>query len=147
MNESVKDCGEYRITINGTDVACIKNMITNAGLAALAKALTGLASAEIKYLAIGSSSTAVSASQTKLVNETARFALASASSNGAVTTTVFNILAGEGNGSIKEIGIFCGENATSARNSGTMLSRILWSHDKTNSEEITVTRTDTFGRA
>ena len=117
MNESVKDCGEYRITINGTDVACIKNMITNAGLAALAKALTGLASAEIKYLAIGSSSTAVSASQTKLVNETARFALASASSNGAVTTTVFNILAGEGTGSIKEIGIFCGENATSARNS------------------------------
>lgn len=147
MREAISDSGIYAIEINGRKVAEIKNIITNLGLGMLAKALIGAGSCEIKYLAIGSSATAVAANQTKLGSETARFALASSSVSGVVATTVFNILSGEGNGTIREIGIFGGDNATGEADSGTMLSRVLWSHTKTSSEEITITRTDTFGRA
>lgn len=147
MLNSINDSGVYEIAVNGRPVARIKNMITNAGLAAMAKAAAGTDSMEIKYLAIGSGSNAVEATQTKLVNETARFAVASRSSSGAVTTTVFNMLAGEGVGQIEELGIYVGAAASSEADSGTLLSRVLWSHDKSNSEEITITRTDTFGRA
>ena len=147
MQENIHDSGIYEISVNGRSPIRIKNMITNAGLAAMAKAAAGLGSMRIKYLAIGSSSTAVSASQIKLVAETARFPVAAGSSSGAVATTVFNILSGEGIGQIEELGIFVGDDATNEADSGTLLSRVLWSHDKSSSEEITITRTDTFGRA
>lgn len=147
MHEHINDSGMYDIRINGRRAARIKNMITNAGLAAMAKAMAGIDSLEVKYLAIGSSSAAVAATQTKLGNETGRFAVASRGASGAVATTVFNILAGEGIGQIEELGIIVGDDATGEADTGTLLSRVLWSHDKSNSEEITITRTDTFGRA
>ncbi len=147
MQDAHEITGSYEICINGKVVVVIKNAITIAGLNAWAKAAAGVDSARIKYLAIGSDSTAVAVGQTSLVNETARFAVTSASASGAVCTTVFNIFSGEGNGQIEEIGIIVGDAASDDANSGTLLSRVLWSHCKTAGEEITITRSDTFGRA
>jgi len=137
--------GQYAISINGAKPQIIHNMITNAGLALLAQNLVAATDSRILYIAIGTSSTAVSASDTQLSVEVYRQAVTAISRSGGVVTSTFYLSTGEANVAIAEIGIFAGD-ATAAANSGTLLSRILWSHTKTADEEITITRTDTIAR-
>ena len=43
---------------------------------------------------------------------------------------------------IQEIGIFAGSSATATKDSGILVSRILWAYSKTGSEELNFTRSD-----
>lgn len=145
IKEAARHAGDYIIN-SSSGVEVIKNMITDAGLAAMAKALTGDPDIEIKYLALGTSDAAVTGAETQLGAEIFRTAITDISRSGSVVTSTFYVLSGEGIGQIEEIGIFVGSTASDTANSGTLLSRVLWSHEKTMDEEITITRVDTIGR-
>ena len=128
----------------------IKNRIMNTALNAYANILLGTTpDMEIKYFAVGSDDTAVTNSQTQLVSESFRTAIMpgtlSSTGTGEVTSE-FYIIDSEAVGQIEEIGFFCGSSATSSADTGTMLSRILWSHNKTSLEEIEIIRVDTIAR-
>lgn len=131
---------EYETTIN--------NMVTDAGLNLLRECLRGtVTDAEVKYIAVGTSSTAVSAAQTQLVNEAFRKPVYSKSVVGTGLLQTIGILTEtEAVINIQEVGIFAGSTASAATNSGIMISRILYSRNKTNLESIQFQRTDTIAR-
>lgn len=122
----------------------IRNRITNTALDAIINILDNLdPNLNIRYIAIGTDNTPLSDNDTKLGNEIFR-AQVDSSNNTAVGTfqTTFSILDSEAVGQWEEIGIFCGDSASAAADSGLMLSRILFSRNKTNLEEINITRID-----
>ena len=127
---------------NGIDI--VRNRIMQAAITQLRDILSGSAPAlQITHLAIGTSSTAITGAETQLGAEIFRTPVAlQASTAYNIMQTSFVILDTEAVGTWAEIGIFC--EGTMAANSGTLLSRILYSKVKTASEEITITRTDTF---
>lgn len=145
IKEAARHAGEYIIE-SSDGVEVIKNMITDAGLAAMAKTLMGEPDVQIKYLALGTSDAAVTGAETQLGAEIFRTAITDISRAANVVTSTFYILSGEAIGQIEEIGIFIGSAASDTADSGTLLSRVLWSHEKTMDEEITITRVDTIGR-
>ena len=98
----------------------------------------------INYVALGSSNTAVSSSQTQLVSEQFRKAVTSfsAGSTGQGITTVY-IATGEATAfTINEIGWFA--QGTSTANSGTMIARVLYNLAKTPLESLQISRQDNF---
>ena len=127
----------------------IKNMIMNGALNEIVKALYSPSpDMEWKYAAIGTGNTAVAATQTDLVAEVFRTAFISKALIGiGEIMGVAMIFDTDYAGAIEEVGIFCGSGATAAADSGLMISRILWSHVKTATEEIQITRIDKFDRA
>ena len=127
----------------------IKNRVMNAALDELLKVLQGdTTDLEIKYLALGTSNTAVTDTQTQLGTEIFRTQLQSSSKTGTgELTSLFIVLDSEAVGQIEEIGIFGGSSASASANSGTLISRILWSRNKTASEEIQFTRIDRIVRS
>lgn len=137
--------GEYKIRSSKTGKEyTVKNMIVNGGLENLAALLAGTGDT-IGYLALGNDSSSVAATDTTLGNEILRTAVTAVSAAGYSCTSVFTVLAAEAVGAITEIGIYAG--GTSVVNSGTLVSRALWSYTKTADEELYITRTDTIGRA
>ena len=153
INEKLGWIGEFTITCidetNGRyNEEVVRNRITNVALQAMINALDGTdPNLEIKYIAIGNNSDAIDDSDTTLGNELYRFPIATGT-NGATGeyTSVFTILDSEAVAQWEEIGIFCGTSATATLNTGTMLSRILYSRDKTSSEEIQFSRLDKIKR-
>lgn len=147
MKEEIKLKGWYEfniIDVNGNvrDSFTVDNSIMNAGLAQLASLAGDASATPFTYLALGTSSTAVAASQTALQAEITDTGLARASATvSRVTTTQTNDTLQEyyewtasGSKTIEEVGIF---NASSA---GVMLSRALTSTKTvTNGEKINVT--------
>lgn len=126
----------------------IKNTITDNGLNLLREALrSSTYDSEIKYIAVGNSSASVSTSDTTLGNETFRKPVfsKSATTTGSVQTIAI-LDDSEAVGQIYEIGIFAGSTASTTKDSGIMLSRILYSRNKTNLESLQIQRTDTIGR-
>jgi hypothetical protein len=85
----------------------------------------------INYCAIGTSSTAISSSQTQLVAESYRAAFTSAItiSNNQLTVQTF-MAAAHCSVNIQELGLF-GNGATGTANSGTMFARVLASYNNT----------------
>ena len=145
--------GEYEITIthkNGNvEVQRVKNRLTNAGLNMLRDALAGdVADAEIKYLALGTNDDPLDDTDTQLGTEIFRTSDISKvkPSTGKVQNT-YIVLDAEAVGNIREIGVFAGAAAGAGANTGIMVSRILWSRDKTALESIQFVRIDTIGRA
>lgn len=93
------------------------NIITTVGKGYIASRMVGSGTTILSHMAIGSGVTAESTSDTTLVAEEARVALASQSSTGNVCNFSATFPAGTGTGAIAEAGIF---NAASA---GSMLNR------------------------
>ena len=156
MNRAIEELsgwlGEYDIVIKYKDGSeerkHIKNRITNAGLNMIRDGLKGdISDIELKYLALGTDNTAVDDTNTQLGAEGYRTAFISqtAPQTGQLQSTAL-VLDTEAVINIREIGIFAGVGATGTANSGIMVSRILWSRDKTNLESIQFIRTDTIGR-
>ncbi|MFA5130430.1 MAG: hypothetical protein WC477_05995 [Patescibacteria group bacterium] len=146
---SIAWTGRFEVYINGEYKETIKNMIMNAALDELVKPLYGgTPNLEIKYLAVGSNTAAVTVNDAALGTETFRCADSSlsATATGQVTSE-FLILSTEAVGTIEEIGIFGGTSATLTADVGIMISHIAWHHVKTNTEEITFRRVDTLARA
>jgi hypothetical protein len=139
--------GQYEILV-GDERFIINNIITDAGLNMMRNALNGeLTSTEIRYLALGTSSTAVSATQTQLGAEIFRtpFINTVKPDVGQLEKTAV-VLDSEAVASIQEIGIFAGSTATNVSNSGIMISRVLYARNKTNLESIQIVRRDTIQR-
>lgn len=139
--------GEFEV-IDGDERFIVNNRITNAGLNLLRDALNGeVTSCEIKYLALGTSSATVSDTDTQLGAEIFRttFITTTKPDIGQLEKTAV-ILDSEAVDAIEEIGIFAGVTASSATNSGIMISRVLYSRNKTNLESIQIVRRDSIQR-
>lgn len=157
MNDTLGHVGEWQIIIknvreNTIEKKIIKNRITDNAITELMLPLYTTASTPnmlIKYIAFGTSSTPVSTADTQLYAESSRFSptVSPTKTTTGEVKTEFTILATEAVGQIEEIGIFCGDTASATANTGLMLSRILWSHNKTNTEEIIFKRYDRLVRA
>lgn len=147
MNDVNGWLGQYEIFV-GDERFLINNLITDAGLNMVRNALNGeLTSTEIRYLAVGTSATTVSTTQTQLGAEIFRtpFISSSKPDTGQLEKTAV-ILETEAVANIREIGIFAGSTATTTSNSGIMISRVLYSRNKTNLESIQIVRRDTIQR-
>jgi len=94
----------------------------------------------IKYVAIGTSSTAPAAGQTALGAETFRKALTTSGSPSAgVGLFTLYLAPGDAVGTgIQEVGWFAGIGATATPGSGVMVARGLYVHTKTAGESIQV---------
>lgn len=128
----------------------IKNIITDVALNKEIEILLGNApDMNIEYIAFGTSNTTPTVSDTQLGSESARYQPTTAFSRTAIGRTegsVFLTSTDLVGVDIEEIGVFCGSSATSSANTGTLLSRILWSFSKTANDEIEITRTDIVER-
>lgn len=143
--------GVFEIYRNGVLIDAIHNKVTDNYLDYLIKTLLGIPppGMKIKYLALGSQGGDLGDNPVKLGDEIFRTqytAEPEMTSTGAVRTE-FVVLAAEAIGEIKEIGIFAGDAATTAFNSGILISRIPWTYTKTGSDEITIIRNDSIRRA
>lgn len=123
------------------------NLITDAGGNFMRDVLGGFVTdGKLKYIAVGTSSTAPAVGQTALGAESFR-KLVTSYDNVSVARQVKTILylsPSEANVAIAEIGFFAGASAGAGSGSGVMIARVLYSHTKTAGESITITRTDTF---
>jgi len=145
IKESIHQIGEYEIFSSEKGyLGKFKNRIMDVALNAMANILIGTSTdLIIKYLAIGASNTAITDSDIKLGNEVFRtpklslfnYAVGSIQSD-------FIILDSDYAGTIQEIGIFASATATSTKDSGILISRILWNYSKTSTEELNFRRTD-----
>lgn len=152
MIDKCLDQGFYKIQVfeNGEMISeeVIKNRIMDTVVSQLVSPFKGgVPDLKIAYLAIGTDDTAVSDTDTQLGAEYYRTPLIFQADGllGEINST-FVLTETEGVGTIKEIGIFGGSTATSTANTGTLISRILWTRTKTASEEIQFTRTDKITR-
>lgn len=115
-------------------------MITNTGLNKLRDVLYD----DINYIAVGDSDAAIE-NPVKLSNEIFRTEITNKDKTGTgITQAMTSILDIDGSLSIREIGIFT--NGTATKDSGTLISRMLWTRDKTAAETIQINRVDTIRR-
>lgn len=140
-----------KITVRDLDDNIIEvreysNLIPTVGLEMWIDALKGdISDLEIKYTAIGDDNTAPALADTTLGNETFRKAVTTISKTDSTTllTTTY-IAPDEAVGTIEEIGWFCGAAAGAGADTGILLSRVLYSRNKTALESIQIERTDTI---
>lgn len=115
--------------------------LTDAGRNLMRDARRGLATdLQIKYVAVGTSSTAPAASDTQLGAEAFRKALTSSSSpaTGQGTFTLYLAPGDAVSVGIQEVGWFAGAGASATVNSGVLIARGLYAHTKLSSESIQV---------
>ena len=144
--------GEFRIKVKHKDGRIeedlVKNRVTNVALQAMINILDNIdPDLNIKYLAVGTGTTALDDNDTQLETEIFRVPFDS-SNNDAVGqfTTTFTILDSEAVETWGEIGLFGGDSTTITPNSGKMISRILYTRIKTSLEEIDIIRIDKLVR-
>lgn len=137
----------------------IYNLITNLGLNEIVKSLYSSPDMRLKYVAIGDDNTPANAADTTLGNEIFRTPVITqtVSGTGEVTSRAI-ILDSEPFAAvpppvsfqcnIREIGFFGGESASSAVDSGLLISRIVLTtpEAKYDNEQISFTRVDEIGR-
>lgn len=100
----------------------VKNLVVTTGKQHIADQLSSSPGGNaMSHMAIGTGNTAAGASDTALQTELDRNALTSRTDSGAVVTYVADWAAGDGTGSITEVGVF------NAASSGTMLNRAVFS--------------------
>lgn len=114
--------------------------LTNDGHNYLRDLLIGADSANTIYFAVGSGTSSPSATQHTLDSEQFRKTITSKTTGASTGEGLINcvLLDSEAVGvDIEELGIFCGNTATSSSNTGKMLGRALWTHNpKTNQESL-----------
>jgi hypothetical protein len=126
------------------------NLITDAGLNMFRDFLSGaIADGEIKYVALGSGSTAPANGQTQLVAEEFRKLVTSQTNQataGELETILFVADSEANTFKTEEIGWFAGAAAAADPDTGIMIARVLYSRQKTNLESWTVRRIDAVAR-
>jgi hypothetical protein len=140
-NDRIKFRGELRLVLereDGTIETFSANLIVNAGLARIALLMTGGGS-PMSHMALGGSSTMPGATQTALVSEVGRVALASTTTvttnvSGDSVQYVATFPAGTATGALTEAGLF------DAASGGTMLARSVYNTvNKGENDSLTVT--------
>lgn len=149
IKDNLKIVGKYEIFENGRKIKEFNNLITNI----LLDDMIGILAAtppnlDIRYIGLGTDNTAVAATDTLLGVEYSRSKYVSRGLTPPPTygqiITDFYITASEGNTDIEELGVFCGNLATSVANTGKLISHVLWSYTKTSSVELLIRYTVTL---
>ncbi|SRR5712691_1188654 len=112
--------------------------ITNAGLDLLRDGMSGVNASKITYVALGTSNTAPTTGDIKLGTEVFRKQVTSytnGASHGEILINGYIAPSDAVGVVIAEVGYF-GGNASSAKDSGVLLARGLYSHTKVNTESI-----------
>lgn len=150
IKDKLKIVGRYEIFENGKKIQEFNNLITELLLDEMIGILAGYSpNIDIRYLAIGLDSIpAPAASDTVLNDEEERYyyiarGLTAPPTYGEIVTD-FYVSSGEGNVTIEELGVFCGNNATAALGSGTLISHVLWNYTKTSLVELLIRYTVTL---
>jgi hypothetical protein len=120
FQDDMKMTGRLIISINGSVVQEVDNLVVTAGKEFVAARMVGTSSDVMDNMAIGSGSTAAAAGDTALGSELDRQS-ATSSVSGAVVTYSATFGAGDGTGAVTEAGLF---NAASG---GSMLCRTVFS--------------------
>lgn len=128
-------------------VDLIDNTFVTVGKNSIAAALTGTTDNNqgiITYCAVGTSVLAPTLADTGLTTEIFRkqISVRSVSGNVATFQTFFTI--SEGNGTLREAGLF-GDSASSTANSGTLFSKLAINRTKTASDTLTMSWDITIG--
>lgn len=114
--------------------------ITNVGLDLLRDGMAGADNPLVSYVALGTSNTAPSVSDTQLGNEVFRKATTSYTNGGSPGEILIDLYLAPGDAvgdNIQEVGFFGGNSATSAFNTGVLLAHGLYAHNpKGNTESI-----------
>jgi hypothetical protein len=143
MLDALALTGAITVTLRHEDgreeVSVYRNLIVNAGRAAITNGLIGSTTAYPNYLELGTGTTAVAVTETALVTPS------TATWKGIAAKTLYSTyiasfdttyVTSEANGTFSEIGIFAGANATA--NTGTLFARALIAITKTSSMTLTV---------
>ena len=138
--------------LHGTvlEVKEFHNLLTTVGLGMVIDLMQagGPADGKIRYVGIGSDNTPPALGQTQLVTETFRKAVTSMAEVTATSLkTIVYIAPAEAVGAIEEIGWFSSPTAGAGANTGIMISRVLYSRNKTALESLQIERTDTIAEA
>ena len=116
--------------------------LTNAGLNLLRDVRRGvLTDLGIKYIAVGTGSTAPAATDTQLQTEVFRKALTSSANGATAGEGVYTLYLSPQDvvgTAIAEVVWFAGSGATGTANSGVLIGRALYSHTKTATESINI---------
>ena len=126
INDNLKLRGDVALVLKDKDGKIkdsreINNLVVSAGLTFICSRMAGTSAGVMSHMALGSSTTAASASQTDLVSILgSREALDSTSASSNTITYVSSFEAGEGTGAVTEAGVF------NAASSGTMLCRTVF---------------------
>lgn len=143
-SDQLKIIGDVEIVLanqDGTikDKREIKNLVVTAGKSWIAGRMLSASASVMTHLAVGTSNTVASASNTALISQLARVALTSSTITGNQITYNAFIPSGTGTGILREAGIF------NAATSGTMLCRTVFSDvNKDASDTLTVNWTITI---
>jgi hypothetical protein len=126
INDDLKLRGDVAIVLkdkdgNVKDSREIHNLVVSSGVTFICSRMAGTSAGVMSHMALGSGTTAASASQTDLVSILgSREALDSPSASSNTITYVSSFEAGEGTGAVTEAGVF------NAASSGTMLCRTVF---------------------
>ena len=128
------------------------NLITDDGLNMFRDALKGtVTDCKIKYVALGNDPTAPGNNQHILVAEQFRKVVTSQNPDpvtvGKLYTEVYLADTEANTFKCEEIGWFAGANASTTKDTGIMIARVLYSRQKSSTESWTIRRTDTMQRA
>ena len=92
----------------------------------------------ISYGAVGTDATAPASGDTTLGTSLKRKAVTLISSSGSSVNVRVYFSSGEGNGSLKEFGLFGGGSATATQDTGTLFQRVAINITKSSSETLTI---------
>ncbi len=142
--------GQVEIVIRDAKTGRIKsrdtynNMFVTAGKGIVAQWMSGQGNAGITYCALGTGTPAPTLADTGLTTELVRklISVRSFAANVATFQTFFGTT--EGNGTLKEAGLF-GDLASATPGSATLFSKIQITRTKTSSDTLTLTWTITVG--
>ena len=138
LNDGLKLTGNLKIALNGETVQEVKNLVVTDGKEYVASRMKDATATAMSHMAIGTDSTAASASDSALLSEAGRVSLTSTTVTSNEVEYVATFGAGTGTGAITEAGIF---NASSG---GTLLCRTVFSVvNKGSSDSMTITWTVT----
>lgn len=147
LKDQIKIIGE--LTLEFTNVKTgkkrvyrYKNMFVTAGKNAIAQRLAGQSVGEITYCALGTGTTAPALANTALQTEIARKLISVRSYLANVATFRTFFTTAEGNGSLKEAGLFgtgVGQTASSVAGSGQMFCRTNINRTKSSADTLTLT--------
>lgn len=151
LGETLTLKGEYRLTFRDaktgrvTRRATYRNVVCANGKSYIASWLNGeIGTMPTVYGAVGTgASPNPQSTDTQLVTELSRAVLASNQRTGNQVVMDFFWTTATGNGVLTEAGVFLGGSATA--NSGSLLSHVLISENKTSAETLTVEFTFTVG--
>ena len=122
-NDKVSLTGKLAISLNGTVVQEVDNMVVTAGKNWIASRMNAASAGVMTHMAVGTGTTAAALANTALGTELVRQALTTSGGvvAGAVVTFATTYAAGTGTGAITEAAIL------NAASSGTMLARTVFS--------------------